>query len=70
MVEGVSIVRRMMFVLGDALPNELLIETSTLPPGERKIVDSVYDALRWNIQLVGYKKTSAGSGVSSECLHK
>jgi hypothetical protein len=60
MVEGVSIVRRMMVVLGDALPNQLLIETSTLPPGQRKIVDSVYDVLRWDIQLIGFKRPAAG----------
>jgi hypothetical protein len=58
--EGVSIVREIMSVLGDALPDQLLIETSPLAPSEGKVIDSIYDAARWDIQLIGYKKPRAG----------
>jgi len=57
---GISISRRILETLGDALPLSLFNETITLPAGTTKNIDSVYDALRWDIELKGYRRPNPG----------
>jgi hypothetical protein len=70
MAAGVSIARQIQATLGDALPQDLFVETITLPAGITKDVDSVYDALRWNIQLSGYRTPDPGrEGLLNACIN-
>jgi hypothetical protein len=59
-VQGVSVVRQIFRTLGDAFPPDLFVETAVIPPTKIKQIDTVYDALRWKINLVGYKDPPAG----------